>query len=101
MEYDDPRFLSFVKDLAKAIEVSTTLSIVGFVPWLVKILPNKLLRSDIPLQTIESFNGYAAVSEITRQSLQSSLKLNWRTKKERNSHWLTFLGIDQGAPSIS
>ena len=61
LEYDDPKFTKFVNDLNKTIEVASAMGLLGFVPWLVKVLPGKLLGADIVLGTINNFNGYAAV----------------------------------------
>ena len=62
MEYDDPKSVDLVKSLRKNIELSSAMSPLGFIPWLVKTLPGKLLGTDIVYETVEWFHRYGKVA---------------------------------------
>ena len=63
MEYDDLKFVKLVNELNKRIELLSKFGPISFVPWMAKLLPEKLLGFDVVRELVDSLLDYLKVRD--------------------------------------
>ena len=63
MEYDDLKFVKLVNELNKRIELLSKFGPISFVPWMAKLLPERLLGLDVIKEIINNLLDYLKVRD--------------------------------------
>ena len=61
MEYDDPKFIKFVSDFSRIIQILSSFGALSFIPWMTKIFPDWLLGIRGIKKELKNFMEYADV----------------------------------------
>lgn len=61
MKYDDPIFLGFMAALRRNMELTSSMGVVGFVPWLKYFLPKSWTGVNLMEESVRSINSYLKV----------------------------------------
>lgn len=61
MDHGDPVFIGFTAAINRNLQLAATMGVLGFVPWLRKILPRSWTGENLVIETVNQVNAYFKV----------------------------------------